>query len=777
MKVEKTAAASGSLSVSKSRSGRRPLSAATLLRKDRDGTLFKNRRVSIDLDNVRDKTLDALADWTKKNRYAQVFDDIETITDKVAGEYGKNSAGYDLQGKTEVQGLPVAIENKPGSVRSGKNEDGTSWETKFKSPYGYIEGTKGADGEEVDAYVGPDKDSTQAFIVHQKKADGSHDEDTVMLGYKTKGDAKTDILQHYDDTSLIGGIDQMSVDVLKGKLEAAGDKPISKIARLITEDEVRARAKAHLRMQRLAARRPPDPEAWSNELKKTAVSQHWVRSKVWSARLSDKPRVQKFVDRMHVGAHKQVSLADEAASKSLSIPLPVEGSEPLTAQHKKLLDRFLTHSNHRLKRDTAAEEAVRVHTAFGKKASLDYRDGDPPGMTGIPAQMGRKKWEGPSRVMDDPYPNPKIENRQEIQETKHIGALSPAEGFEDIGKTADSLGRDRALGDERKSWEGPTRDDVGASPLDRHRLRAAGGSESVSISDLSPEVKVAELAQAIRGAFLEELFEIADANGVAAWRGDFEKFASSQLLDDLVKEALFQQLAGGLRRGLVGGMSPQGVPMKGVLSGLKGTGHRIEQAGTRMMTSPAQRIQAAGASAGEASQLAQQAERFGVKAPGVAKRIGGEAVQTAGKHVSHASPLQLAVNPVGTVVGGGIEGATRGAGRELVRSTGMAGQAGAGGARAGLGRAMQAHAGKAGFAGEMATLGALGGMLHVPLSGAGALGTGMAHASPMVGHGLAALGQVGGHMGADALGTLAHKASRFIPLAARATGRLAQTTG
>lgn len=654
------------------------MSVSTMLKKDRDGTLFKLRRVGIDLDSVRDKTLDAIADWTKKNRYAQVIEDVENLSEKVsASEFGKNSAGYDLQGKTEVQGLKIAIENQPGSIRSGKNEDGSEWKTTFKSPYGYIEGTKGADGEEVDAYVGPDKDSTQAFIVHQKKQDGSHDEDTVMLGYKTKGDAKTDILRHYDDTSLIGGIDQMSVEALKGKLEAAGDKPIKKIADMSQAIGELRETPMQRRLRRLAARRSPDPDAEMEELDK------------WGSGLAS------------------------------------------------------------------------------EQASLDYRDGDAPGMTGIPASMGRKKWEGPSRVMEDPYPLPKVENRQELQETKHVAPLSPVEGFEDTGKYAE-LGVDRALGDERKSWEGPTRDAVGASLPEKHRLRTATGAEAVE--------KLASLERAIREAFLEELFEISEANGVAAWRGDFEKFASSRLVDDMVKQALFSQLAGGLKRGLVGGVSPQGIPMKGILSGFKGVGHRMEQAGTQMMTSPAQRIRAAGASAGEARQLAQQAQRFGVKGPGVAKRIGGEAVQTAGKHVSHSSPLQLAINPVGTVVGGGIEGATRGAGRELVRSTGLAGQAGAGGIRAGLGRAMQQHAGKAGVVGEIGTLGAMGGMLHLPLSGAGALGSGIAHASPVIGHGLAALGQVGAHVGADAIGTITQKASRLIPHAAKATGRLLQAS-
>lgn len=135
--------------------------------------------------------------------------------------HGTNSKGYKLQGKTEVQGIRVAIENRRGSVREGKNEDGTKWRTKFKLPYGYIEGTKGADDEEVDAYVGPDKDAPNAFVVEQKKDDGSYDEDTVMLGFKRKGDAVKAIKKHYDDPKYIGKTDTVPMDELKKKLKVA----------------------------------------------------------------------------------------------------------------------------------------------------------------------------------------------------------------------------------------------------------------------------------------------------------------------------------------------------------------------------------------------------------------------------------------------------------------------------------------------------------------------------------------------------------------------------
>jgi hypothetical protein len=123
---------------------------------------------------------------------------------------------YKLQGQTEVQGIPVAIENRKGSVREGTDSDGNEWRTKMKNPYGYIKGTRGADGEPVDVYVGPDKEAPAAFVVHQHKDDGTgYDEDKVMLGFKSKAEAKKAYLEHYDDPKFLGPISRVSVDRLR----------------------------------------------------------------------------------------------------------------------------------------------------------------------------------------------------------------------------------------------------------------------------------------------------------------------------------------------------------------------------------------------------------------------------------------------------------------------------------------------------------------------------------------------------------------------------------
>lgn len=128
----------------------------------------------------------------------------------------KEKRSYKLQGHTNVQGLRVAVENRKGSVRSGKDKDGHEWRTKMKNPYGYLVGTKGADGEEVDCYVGPNKDAKDAFVVHQHKDTGKgYDEDKALIGFESKKEAKEAYLKHYDDPKFLGPISRVSIERLK----------------------------------------------------------------------------------------------------------------------------------------------------------------------------------------------------------------------------------------------------------------------------------------------------------------------------------------------------------------------------------------------------------------------------------------------------------------------------------------------------------------------------------------------------------------------------------
>ena len=125
-------------------------------------------------------------------------------------------AEHKLQGHLVHQGIPIAIENRKGSVRSGVDKDGKPWRTKMVHPYGYIKGTHGADGEEVDAYVGPDKKAPTAYVVHQHKDTGKgYDEDKVLLGFSSKKDAIEGYLKHYNSPKFLGPVKSVPLERLK----------------------------------------------------------------------------------------------------------------------------------------------------------------------------------------------------------------------------------------------------------------------------------------------------------------------------------------------------------------------------------------------------------------------------------------------------------------------------------------------------------------------------------------------------------------------------------
>jgi hypothetical protein len=138
---------------------------------------------------------------------------------------------FKLQGKASFQGLPIAIENRKGSVRSGVDADGKPWRTEMKLPYGYVPGTRGADGEPVDVYVGPHKKAPNAFVVHQHKVTGKgYDEDKIMLGLRSLKEAIKSYLQHYDDKKFLGPVKTVPMERLKSLLSSG--KKLVKISSL-----------------------------------------------------------------------------------------------------------------------------------------------------------------------------------------------------------------------------------------------------------------------------------------------------------------------------------------------------------------------------------------------------------------------------------------------------------------------------------------------------------------------------------------------------------------
>lgn len=127
-------------------------------------------------------------------------------------------SGWPLQGRMKVHGMDISIENRKGSVRRGKDKDGHEWKTKMHAHYGYCRLTEGTDGDHLDCYIGPNKESRKVFIVHQNDpTTGEYDEDKIMLLFSSAEEAKSAYLKQYDRPEFFGSMEETDINTFKEK--------------------------------------------------------------------------------------------------------------------------------------------------------------------------------------------------------------------------------------------------------------------------------------------------------------------------------------------------------------------------------------------------------------------------------------------------------------------------------------------------------------------------------------------------------------------------------
>jgi len=101
----------------------------------------------------------------------------------------------------KIKGFSIVIENIVGSIRKGTSSDGTEWSTEMKHQYGFFEGSKGSDGDEVDVFIGPNTESNfNVFVINQVQ-DGTNifDEHKVMFGFENVESATKAYYDNYED--------------------------------------------------------------------------------------------------------------------------------------------------------------------------------------------------------------------------------------------------------------------------------------------------------------------------------------------------------------------------------------------------------------------------------------------------------------------------------------------------------------------------------------------------------------------------------------------------
>lgn len=106
-------------------------------------------------------------------------------------------AGNYAKGSYRMHGLRITIETPMFQSRRGK-EDGEPWSITCMAHYGYVNGTKGADGDAVDVFVGPVPESLRVYVINQNGKAGAFDEHKVMLGFTDQDQACTAYMNSYE---------------------------------------------------------------------------------------------------------------------------------------------------------------------------------------------------------------------------------------------------------------------------------------------------------------------------------------------------------------------------------------------------------------------------------------------------------------------------------------------------------------------------------------------------------------------------------------------------
>ena len=141
---------------------------------------------------------------------AQQPTDIAAAADLVTGQ---------TLGHVMIGPLNVSIQFPLGSERNGTSDSGEIWSTQMPADYGYIKRSQGADGEQVDVYLGPQAHQAaqhQVFVVDQINPDtGEFDEHKAMIGFPSQATAQSVYGAAFSDgsgPSRIGAVTPMSFD-------------------------------------------------------------------------------------------------------------------------------------------------------------------------------------------------------------------------------------------------------------------------------------------------------------------------------------------------------------------------------------------------------------------------------------------------------------------------------------------------------------------------------------------------------------------------------------
>ena len=157
----------------------------------------------------------------KANASATSFSSNQTQPSQAQKE-----AGNYKKGRVQLAGFDITIENPKGSIRKGVSESGETWSIKMNHHYGDLKGTKGADGDALDVFLGRELKPDKVFILDQINPETRRfDEHKIMLGFASMAEARNAYLSNYDEKwQGLGAIKAFTLEKFRQWVESGNTK-------------------------------------------------------------------------------------------------------------------------------------------------------------------------------------------------------------------------------------------------------------------------------------------------------------------------------------------------------------------------------------------------------------------------------------------------------------------------------------------------------------------------------------------------------------------------
>lgn len=159
--------------------------------------------------------------------------EIARRTTEAPKSYAQAEAGNYRKGILYWDGLRIRLETPKGAIREGFNEnDEVEWSFRQMADYGYVKGSMGKDGDQVDVFIGPDLTSEVVYIIDQiDQKTGEFDEHKAVLGTNGKEEAKKLYLSNYEAGWKCGKITSMTLPQFKTWVTSGRKrKPVADLA-------------------------------------------------------------------------------------------------------------------------------------------------------------------------------------------------------------------------------------------------------------------------------------------------------------------------------------------------------------------------------------------------------------------------------------------------------------------------------------------------------------------------------------------------------------------